>query len=50
MLHDRLLEAYLCDNTNSWLELSDGEYERVPDAGFSAQEALIKIPFTELQF
>ncbi|MCC7102113.1 MAG: polyphosphate kinase 1 [Fimbriimonadaceae bacterium] len=50
MLHDRLLETYMRDNTNSWLELSDGEYERVPDAGFSAQEALMKIPFTELQF
>ncbi|MBL8059903.1 MAG: polyphosphate kinase 1 [Chthonomonas sp.] len=54
LLRNKLLETYLSDNTNSWIEQPNGEYERVApkpnEQNQSAQAALMKMPFTRLQF
>lgn len=54
LVKNELLETYLRDNTNAWIEHADGTYTRVqPKPGterFSSQNYLIAHPLTRLQF
>lgn len=53
-IHDQLLNIYLKDNVNSWLEQPDGSYVKLqPGVGereFMSQRHLMTLPFTKIHF
>ena len=40
---DECLVPYLLDGKDAWIQFSDGHYERVPQTGHSAQQALMAL-------